>query len=151
MLNFITRLEQPKPHDVTITLPFDIRQKSRFKAALDNGEEVSVVLSRGVVLREGDCLQAEQGDIVRVNAATETVSTVTIDDPLMLARAAYHLGNRHVPLQVSATFLRYQHDHVLDDMLKQMGIEPVCEQATFEPEAGAYSGGGHHHHQHSHD
>ena len=87
-----------------------------------------------------------------VRAAQETVSTVYVTDALLLARAAYHLGNRHVLLQITADWLRYQHDHVLDDMIHQMGLDVVCEQAPFEPEAGAYSSGGHgHHHTHAHD
>lgn len=152
MLNLTEKLTAGLPHDLTMTLPFDIRQKSRFKALLDDGTQVGVILPRGDVLRQGDCLKSEQGNVVMIKAAQETVSTVQVSDPLILARAAYHLGNRHVPLQVSATFLRYQHDHVLDDMLRQMGLEVICEQAPFEPESGAYSGGGHgHHHGHSHD
>ena len=111
-----------------------------------------MILPRGAVLREGDCLRAEQGDVVMVRAAQEAVSTVYVTDALLLARAAYHLGNRHVPLQITADWLRYQHDHVLDDMIRQMGLDVVCEQAPFEPEAGAYSSGGHgHHHSHAHD
>jgi len=148
MLNLTEKLNSTEPCDVTMTLPFDVRQKSRFKANLDDGEEVGVILPRGAILREGDCLRAEQGKVVMIKAAQETVSTVHVSDALLLARAAYHLGNRHVPLQITAQGLRYQHDHVLDDMVRLMGIEVVCEQAPFEPEPGAYSGGGHHHHSH---
>lgn len=152
MLNLNEKLQKPTAHDVTMTLPFDVRQKSRFRAKLDNGEEVGVILPRGAILREGDCLRADQGEVVMIKAALETVSSLQVSDPLLLVRAAYHLGNRHVPLQITAEGLRYQHDHVLDDMIRLMGIEVICEQASFEPEAGAYSGGGHgHHHGHSHD
>jgi len=150
MMNLTEKLSKPEASHLSLTLPFDQRQKSRFRATLDDGQEVGVILPRGNVLREGDCLRTEQGDIVQVRAAQETVSTVHVDDPLMLARAAYHLGNRHVPLQITDRWLRFQHDHVLDDMVRQMGLEVICEQATFEPEAGAY-GGGHGHHHHSHD
>jgi len=151
MLNLTEKLDTSMSHDATMTLPFDVRQKSRFLAALDDGTKVGVVLPRGAVLRQGDYLKADQGTIVKIMAASETVSTVHVEDPLLLTRAAYHLGNRHVPLQMTAQFLRYQHDHVLDDMLRQMGLEVICEQASFEPEAGAYRGGHGHHHGHSHD
>ncbi|MOA31878.1 Urease accessory protein UreE [compost metagenome] len=83
--------------------------------------------------------------MVQVIAASETVSTMHCCDPLQLARACYHLGNRHVPLQIAADFVRYQHDHVLDDMLRGFGLEVQLEQAPFEPEAGAYQSGGHSH------
>ena len=152
MQNLTTVLPADSDAQHTVTLPFDTRQKSRFRAQLDSGEEIGVILPRGTVLREGDCLGNENGELqVRVRAADEAVSTVRVDDGLLLARAAYHLGNRHVPLQITANYLRYQHDHVLDDMLKQMGLDVVCEQAPFEPEAGAYSGGHGHHHSHDHD
>ena len=151
MLNVTEKLDTPVSHDVTLTLPFDVRQKTRFVALLDNGTKVGIILPRGAVLRQGDCLKAEQGEVIKVLAADETVSTIHVNDPLLMARAAYHLGNRHVPLQVGAEFLRYQHDHVLDDMVMQMGLTVICEQAPFEPESGAYHGSGHGHHGHSHD
>lgn len=138
--------------DGVLRLPFDTRQKSRFRAALDDGTEVGVFLERGLILRDGDCLRAEDGRIVRVEAADESVSTVHCTDATLLARVCYHLGNRHVPLQIGHGFARYHHDHVLDDMVRGLGVEPLAEQAPFEPEAGAYGGGhGHgHHHDHHH-
>ena len=87
--------------------------------------------------------------VIGIEAASEDVSTVHHEDPVMLARAAYHLGNRHVPLQVGDGWLRYQHDHVLDDMVRGLGLAVKTETAPFEPEAGAYGGG--HGHSHSHD
>jgi len=138
--------EQIKDTQLSLTLPFELRQKSRLKATLDNGDEVGLMLPRGTVLRGGDCLRAEDGSVIRVCAAKETVSTATITDPHLFARACYHLGNRHVPLQIGENWLRYLHDHVLDDMLKGLGIQVTCEQATFEPESGAYGGHSHHHH-----
>ncbi|ABI55540.1 urease accessory protein UreE [Alkalilimnicola ehrlichii MLHE-1] len=149
MLTLTERLPQAAPADATLTLPFEVRQKSRFRATLDDGREVGVMLSRGEILRDGQCLQAGDGTVVRVHAAAEAVSTVRGDDGLALARACYHLGNRHVPLQIGAGFARYLHDHVLDDMLRGLGLEVVSEQAPFEPEPGAYGGG--HGHTHSHD
>lgn len=142
----------------TLTLPFELRQKSRLKAQLDDGNEVGLILSRGELLRGGDYLRAENNLLIKVLAADESVSTVKHKDPLMLSRACYHLGNRHVPLQISESWVRYVHDHVLDDMVKGLGLEVTCEQAPFEPEGGAYGGGhghshndGHeHHHAHAH-
>ena len=152
MLNLTKKLEHPVKTETTLTLPFEIRQKSRFRATLDDGREAGIILSRGEVLRSGDCLESEQGEVVQICAADETVSIMRTDDALMLARAAYHLGNRHVPLQITVSQLCYQHDHVLDEMLEQLGLKVTCEQAPFEPEAGAYSGGGHSHgHHHHHD
>lgn len=135
-------------YDQTLTLPFELRQKSRLRATLDNGDDIGLMLPRGTILRGGDVLKAEDGTIVLVKAAQETVSTATIDNPTLFARACYHLGNRHVPLQITGNSLRYLHDHVLDDMLAGLGVSTICEQATFEPESGAYGGGHHHHHEH---
>lgn len=140
--------------DESITLSFELRQKSRLRARLDSGAEVSIVLARGRVLRSGDLLKAADGTVIEVRAAPEAVSTIRCSDALTLTRGAYHLGNRHVPLQVGADFLRYQRDHVLDDMVRQLGFEVTAETAPFEPEAGAY-GAGHSHsghgHSHGHD
>lgn len=131
---------------LTLTLPFDQRRKSRFRATLDDGSEVAVQLPRGTVLRGGDVLRAADGRLVSVRAADEAVSTVAADDARLLARAAYHLGNRHMPLEVGDGWLRYPHDHVLDDMVAALGLLVRVEQAPFEPEAGAYAGGHGHHH-----
>ena len=136
------------PAQATLTLPFEQRQKSRLRTRLDNGEEVGLFLPRGTVLRHGDRLRAANGRVVEVRAAPETVSTARTDDPLRLARAAYHLGNRHVALQLGPGWLRYLHDHVLDGMVRELGLEVICEQAPYEPEAGAYGGGHHHGHDH---
>ncbi|MCP5142536.1 MAG: urease accessory protein UreE [Chromatiales bacterium] len=130
--------------DATLTLTMEQRVKSRLRVTLDDGRGAGVFLPRGGVLRDGDLLGGE-GLVVLVKAAPESVSTVRSDDPLRLTRAAYHLGNRHVALQIETGLLRYQHDHVLDDMVRGLGLEVVVEQAPFEPEPGAY-GGGHHHH-----
>ncbi|AOV15989.1 urease accessory protein UreE [Acidihalobacter aeolianus] len=136
--------------DATLTLPFELRQRSRLRAHLDDGGEVGLFLPRGGVLRHGDRLRAADGRVVEVRAAPETVSTARAASRLDLLRAAYHLGNRHVPLQVAEDWLRYAHDHVLDDMVRGLGLEVAVEQAPFEPEAGAYGGGHGHGHQHGH-
>lgn len=135
-------LEQPTTAQATLSLPFELRQKSRLKAQLDSGEEVGLMLPRGRVLRGGDCLKAENGMVIELVAAQESVSTATAPDPLTLQRACYHLGNRHVPLQITENWIRYLKDHVLDDMVVSLGLTINHEQAPFEPEVGAY----HHHH-----
>jgi urease accessory protein len=140
----------------TLTLPFELRQKSRLVASLDDGVEVVLSLPRGGVLRNGALLQASDGSAIEVRSAPETLSYVESPSPTLLARAAYHLGNRHVPLQIDGGRLSYEHDHVLDEMLHGLGLHPHVVQAPFEPEAGAYAhGAGHHHHDgpspHPHD
>ena len=147
-LQIVERLSADLPAQATLTLPFEQRQKSRLRTRLDSGAEVGLFLPRGTVLRHGDRLRAADGRVVEVRAAPETVSTSRTDDPLLLARAAYHLGNRHVALQLGPGWLRYLHDHVLDGMVRELGLEVICEQAPFEPEAGAYGGGHHHGHDH---
>ncbi len=137
----------PTPGAV-LTLRFEERQKSRLATRLEDGMAVGLMLPRGSVLRHGDRLRAENGMVVEVHAAAETVSTAYSDNPVQLARASYHLGNRHVPLQVGTGWVRYAHDHVLDDMVIKLGLKVVTEQATFEPEAGAYHSGHHHHGHH---
>ncbi len=144
-------LHDPMPAQTTLTLPFELRQKSRLRARLDDGRDVGLFLARGTVLRHGDCLRTTCGLVVEVHAASETVSTARTEDALLLARAAYHLGNRHVALQVGPGWLRYLHDHVLDRMVQELGLTLSSEQAPFEPETGAYGGGGHHHHPHADD
>ena len=137
----------------TLTLPLEKRIRSRLRVNLDDGTEAGVFLARGQVLHEGDLLAGADGLIVKIRAAAEPVSEVRCDDPLLLARACYHLGNRHMPVQIDQGLLRYQHDHVLDDMLRGLGLQPSLVQAPFEPEPGAYGGSarGHgHSHSHSH-
>ncbi len=137
--------------DCALTL--EQRVKARQKITLANGDVAGLYSQRGSVLRDGDLIQASSsGEIIRIRAANESVSSVYINDPLTLARASYHLGNRHVALQITSTFLRYQHDHVLDDMLQGMGIKTQHEMAPFQPEAGAYGDHGHASaHTHGHD
>jgi urease accessory protein len=134
----------------TVTLTFEQRTKSRLRVVLDDGREAGIFLERGEALRDGDCLGGADGLIVRVKAAAEQLSTVTCGDPLLLARACYHLGNRHVALQIEPGRLRYLHDNVLDDLVRGLGLQVTVEDASFEPESGAY--GSHAHgHGHRHD
>ncbi|KPA54146.1 urease accessory protein UreE [Photobacterium leiognathi subsp. mandapamensis] len=131
-----------------LSLPIDIRIKSRLKVYLDDGREAGLFLPRGHILRDGEQLLSRCGLTVEIKAAPEQVSTVYCGDPLQLMKIAYHLGNRHVPLQLSKLWVRYQHDHVLDEMVKGLGGEVMCDCEPFEPESGAYGGKstGHHHH-----
>jgi urease accessory protein len=128
-------------------LPFGERSKSRLRAVLDNGAEAALFLPRGTVLRGGDLLVAEDGTFVEVQAAPESVLQVTAADPLALMRAAYHLGNRHTPVEVGRDYLRLEFDAVLADMLARLGVQATRAELPFEPEAGAYGGG----HKHGHD
>ncbi|WP_027695007.1 urease accessory protein UreE [Vibrio litoralis] len=139
--------------DGVLSLPINSRIKSRLKVSLEDGRDAGLFLPRGNILRGGQLLQSECGLLIEVTAAPETVSSVYCDDALLLNRVTYHLGNRHVPLQIADGWVRYQHDHVLDDMVVGLGAKVTVEQAEFEPEDGAYGGrsGGHHHHDHEHD
>jgi urease accessory protein len=144
------KLPSPAKAQATLTLPFELRQRSRLRAVLDSGEEVGLILPRGEILRGGDCLQAENGWVIELKAANETVSTVTCADALLLQKACYHLGNRHVPLEITHRGLRYQQDHVLDEMVTSLGLSVTHETAPFEPESGAYQQHSHSH-NHAHD
>ncbi len=147
MLELTQRVSEGDPV-ATLTLPLEQRVRSRLRVTLDDGRAAGVFLERGQVLRDGDLLANAQGAVVQVRAAPEPLSEVHCADPLLLSRACYHLGNRHVALQIAPGTLRYQHDHVLDDMLRGLGLAPVRIDAPFEPEPGAY--GGHSHTAHGH-
>jgi urease accessory protein len=142
MIELIEKLQTEGGADDTLTLPYDLRQKSRQRVSLDSGREAAIVLSGATSLASGDRLRASDGTCVRIISAPEPVSTVVSDDFLDLTRASYHLGNRHVSLQVGSGWLRYQPDHVLDDMVRSLGLSVVRESAPFEPERGAYHGHG---------
>lgn len=132
------------PADDRLILPFELRQKSRQRVVLESGAEVALQLERGTILRGGDKLLGDNGHTVLVEAAPEPVLLVSCATSRDLICAAYHLGNRHVPVQVGDGWLRIGHDHVLHDMLIGLGATVRHETAPFEPEAGAY-GGGHKH------
>lgn len=146
MLGISKKIESASQVDDQLVLPFDRRQKSRLRVTLASGTEAALLLERGTVLRGGDVLQAEDGRVVQVVAADEPVLRVTASTPRELARAAYHLGNRHVPLEVGEGWLRLEQDHVLQEMLLGLGVQVEGQMAPFEPEAGAYGGGHRHHH-----
>jgi urease accessory protein len=147
--------EQPHCDELLkVELPYDLRKKSRVRAVTTCGREVGIQLQRGSELRHGQRLLGDSGELIEISASPETLSSVTSGDALLLMKAAYHLGNRHVPLQVTEHCLRYQHDHVLDDMVLGLGLEVAVVEAPFQPESGAYHrhGGGHgHSHEHGHE
>ncbi|WP_454710491.1 urease accessory protein UreE [Cupriavidus nantongensis] len=130
-----------------LVLPFADRSKSRLRAVLDNGADAALFLPRGTVLRGGDLLVAQDGSLVEVQAAAESVLEVRAQDPHALMRAAYHLGNRHTPVEIGRDYLRLEYDAVLADMLRRLGVRAERADLPFEPEAGAYGGG----HKHGHD
>ena len=145
MLLIEARTAQQENHDEELRLPFELRQKSRLRAVLVSGEEVGLFLEHGTILRGGDHLQANDGRVVRVVAADEELMQASCESPFALARAAYHLGNRHVPVQIGAGWLRFQADEVLAQMLRRLQATVATLSAPVEPEAGAYAGGHHHH------
>ncbi len=138
----------------TVELDWDVRQKSRFDAVDSLGRTLGVFLPRGTLVRGGDVLVAEDGSLLRVIAAPQAVLEVRHcaehGTPFDLLRAAYHLGNRHVALELKPDHLNLEPDHVLADMLRQQHLIVTELNVPFEPEGGAYAGGGHGH-GHGHD
>jgi len=118
-----------------LELPFELRQKSRLRARLASGAEVGLMLPRGTVMRGGDVVQTTDGREVEIVAAKEKLLHIESEQ---LARVAYHLGNRHVPVQLGAGFVRIAEDHVLEELAKKLGARVSHVEAPFEPEAGAY-------------
>jgi urease accessory protein len=145
MIRLIGKLKAPRKYSTTLTLPWDQRIRSRLRIVLDNGEDAGIFLERGTILREKDLLVSDDGYVVEVRAADETLSTVICDDMLLMARVCYHLGNRHAPLEIMAKKVRYQHDPILDDMVTRLGLEVEIGEGPFEPEIGAYTTSEHHH------
>lgn len=149
MLRVSQRFDGHQPAEVldTLTLPYELRKKGRFKAVTDGGREVGLFIERGKVLSEGELLVTECGQVLRISCQPESVVTARTDDWLAFSRICYHLGNRHVPLQVGERWLRFQPDHVLEHLVQHYGLTTVSEEAPFDPENGAYGDfGGHHHH-----
>jgi urease accessory protein len=140
----------------TVELDWDVRQKSRFDATDSTGRALGIFLPRGTVVRGGDVLLAEDGSLIKVLAAPQSVLKITPCSehgaPYDLIRAAYHLGNRHVPIELKPDHLKIEPDHVLADMLSAMHLIVTAVDEAFEPENGAYATGGHAHggHDHSH-
>ncbi len=150
MLILNRRTQQPATDSVA--LAYDERKRSRLKVTLTSGAEAGIFLERGDHLRGGDKLVAENGStVVEILAAQEELIEAVADSPQLFARAAYHLGNRHVPVQILPTDnggkLRFQTDHVLADMVRGLGCTVTETEAPFQPESGAYGSHGGHHHQ----
>ncbi|MEM7304425.1 MAG: urease accessory protein UreE [Pseudomonadota bacterium] len=144
MIRITEKSVDTQEYSRTLTLPFDLRQKARLHTTLDNGDEAGLFLKRGDTLRGGDILIAESGEYIKIISADEDVSSVYTSDTLLLSRACYHLGNRHVPIEIQSDHIKYIRDHVLDHMLEQLGLSITHEVSPFEPESGAYA------HQHEH-
>ncbi|HRQ97397.1 MAG TPA: urease accessory protein UreE [Candidatus Accumulibacter phosphatis] len=121
-----------------LLLPYEARRKSRQRVRLESGDELGYVLPAGTVLRHGDRLLSDDGRVIEVAAAPEALLEVRSSDRMLLLRAAYHLGNRHVPVQLADGFLRLQPDHVLGAMLHGLGCAVSEVDAPFDPEGGAY-------------
>ena len=152
MLTIHTKVDNAADVGGELILPYELREKSRLRAALSSGEEVAVLTVRGTVLRDGDLLLGDDGRIIRIVAAAEPTYRVTCESPQALLRCAFHLGNRHTQAQVGDGYLRIRKDTVLKDMLTGLGATVTEEMASFEPESGAYGGGHHHHHDgHAHN
>jgi urease accessory protein len=152
MVELTAKLEVPRTaYKVEVkgqlALPFDARQKSRQRAKLVSGEEVALKLPRGEILRGGDLVTASDGRVIEVVSVPERLLHIECED---LARVAYHLGNRHVPVQIGLGFLRIAEDHVLEEMVRKLGARVSPVEAPFEPEAGAYGGGRHQHDEMGH-
>ena len=127
-----------------LVLTFEQRQKSRLRVRAESGEEVALMLERGRLRRGGERVAAADGRVFEIVSAPEKLLHIESGE---IARVAYHLGNRHVPVQVGEGFLRIAEDHVLEEMVKRLGARVRHVEAPFEPEAGAYDGEGHHHHR----
>ncbi|EXB30776.1 urease accessory protein UreE [Acinetobacter baumannii] len=143
---YTQRLEDISPDQAfeTVELTFDTRQKSRFRAALASGVDIGTDLPRTGILRSGSYIATQEGDVLRVDAKPERLMQVTAQTEFDLLKAAYHLGNRHVPLMLTPTALYFEPDHVLAEMVEGLGLAVTETDHPFEPESGAYA-------QHSHD
>jgi urease accessory protein len=128
-------------------LPFESRSKSRLLLRLENGEEAAFVVERGRLLRGGDRVTLLDGRVLEIVACDESLLEATSDDPQLVAKAAYHLGNRHVAVQLIAGGLRFLEDHVLEEMVAGLGLRVSRRVAPFDPEGGAYG----HSHAHASD
>lgn len=141
----------------TLTLPLELRIRGRLKAKSDGGRELGLFLDRGPVLRSGEGLRAETGEVIRIEAADEPVVTARVTAGLPVARLAYHLGNRHVQLALGSDdarpdqcWVRFPQDHVLEELAERLGATLEYHQAPFDPEPGAYQQPGGHGHSHGH-
>ena len=128
-----------------LALTWELRRKSRLKATTVSGRPVGLFLPRGTILTDGDLVRTADDRIIEIKAAPEDVSTISSPDAMLLARVAYHLGNRHVRTQVGPGFIRYRHDRAIDELVRRLGAEVLVEEVPFEPERGTKD------HAHDHD
>jgi urease accessory protein len=139
MLTFIERLESDCAVPLfTLALTAEERTRTRHRFETSDAQELFLRLPRGIILQNGDLLRSQNGEIIQIVAKAEPVLTVTAQHPLDLLKAAYHLGNRHVPLEIAPTYLRLSRDRVLQGMLEHLEVTIVEEIAPFQPEIGAY-------------
>lgn len=138
MLKFIKKIDTTN-FDYTICLDYERREKARIKTNIvENGEVAGIFMSRGIVLQDGDLITTSDGVVAKIIAKKENVSSVYTQNILLFAKACYHLGNRHVKLEINDNSLHYQPDTVLNTMLENFGLEVIMEQRIFNPEIGAY-------------
>ncbi len=146
MLELIEKLEHAHRYDAVISLDYDSRKRGRLKAMTDSGEEAGLFLERGNLLVAGDCLKATDGRVVFIQAAIERLNEAITPDPLLFAKICYHLGNRHTPIEIGTSSVRFQPDHVLAAMCRDWGLFVSEIDAPFNPESGAYGKHSKHHH-----
>jgi urease accessory protein len=147
MRRFTKILTSPAENVPHLILAYDARKKSRQLVRLDSGEEIGILLPPGTILRDGDVIESEDRSLFKIEAAREALIMVTATDSFQLLRAAYHLGNRHVAIQLQADRILLQVDSVLKEMLLGLGLTVTIVAEQFTPETGAYGGG----HKHGHD
>lgn len=145
MLKVTERIDGPAEVATTLSLPFEVRQRSRFIARLKDGRDVGFVLPRGTVLRDGDLVRAGDGCVIQVRAALEAVSMAWAPRPRQLAQLCYHLGNRHAPTEIGDSTVRYMQDDALDALVTGLGFQVMHTRAPFEPEANVRGHAQQHH------
>lgn len=138
MLRVTSKCSERSSAEDRLALDYDSRRRSRMRTITESGRDIALLLPRGTVLHHGDLLRAEDGTVVFVEAVAERLSRVECPNAALQARAAYHLGNRHVALQIDTGYITYQTDPILDRMLKALGYQVEECLAAFEPEPGAY-------------
>ena len=134
-----------------VLIDYDRRHRRRILLRTEAGAQVLIDLPQAVRLRNGDGLVLESGGVVRVCARPEKLLEIHAHDPAEMIRIAWHLGNRHLPVQLLGDTIRIRADHVIEEMIEGLGGHVHAVEAAFDPEAGAYAGGGGHHHHHDHD
>lgn len=150
MLIFTELVDDSKEPQHRVALTFHERTKGRLRITTEAGIDAGIQISRGQILDHGQLIAGDKGELLQVLAKNESVSVATTDSPLLFSRACYHVGNRHAEVQIGDQELIYLHDHVMDEMLIQLGLNVSAQQLPFQPENGAYSAGGHSH-SHDHD